>query len=447
MFTAFATFFQDDSVINLGASGLSPVYSLTGGIAFIIAALLFFVQLGKMAYQGSGKAGATALVGIVKFTMAYLLTLTIVGALLSFADGITEWIIDDTLGGGAQLSDSLKALVHQDPATGSVLVILFGFIGIIVSVLLFFEMIARHAAVTVLVATSPIAAAGQVGGATGEWFPRLMTATIQLIAVKPVIALVFAVGFNLASGATDISGVLSGLLVLVLAVVAWPVIAKFFTFTATTAAISGGIGAAAGFAAARLSGGGGGSPAGLPQGEMNALVGSRIPSATIGSGSGAASGSGASGAGALAAAAPAAAPVAMALRGAKAAADTAASLMHNTAHHAGLGEPAAAGRSSSSGSGSSQAPAVPATGTAGDQQATPASPPPPSVTPPPPPVPTVEPAPAGVAPAPIPTVSVPAASWSTDPARSSPPRPSAPPRAPAPVGTAPTVGTSPVGAP
>ena len=65
---------------------------------------------------------------------------------------------------------------------------------------------------------------------TQAWWPRLASSTAQLIVLKPVVALVFCVGLSLTGKSSDIETLLSGMLVLVLAVIAWPAVARFFTF-------------------------------------------------------------------------------------------------------------------------------------------------------------------------------------------------------------------------
>jgi hypothetical protein len=116
---------------------------------------------------------------------------------------------------------------------------------------LWFEMLLRNAAIAVLVATSPIAAAGQVSKTTQGWWPKLASATAQLIILKPVIAIVFCLGLSLTGRSSDVETLLSGMLVLVLAVIAWPAVARFFTFTSIQVGGGAGLGALLGFAAGR----------------------------------------------------------------------------------------------------------------------------------------------------------------------------------------------------
>ena len=123
-------------------------------------------------------------------------------------------------------------------------------------------------------ATSPIAAAGQVSRATQAWWPRLAASTAQLIVLKPVIALVFCVGFSLTGNSTDVQTLLAGMLVLVLAVLAWPAVARFFTFASAQVGGGAGLGAVIGFAAARMTAGPGG-PAGVEPDEFSRRIEAR----------------------------------------------------------------------------------------------------------------------------------------------------------------------------
>ena len=153
---------------------------------------------------------------------------------------------------------------------------------------LWFELLLRNAALAVLIAVSPIPATGQISEATKAWWPRTVAATTQLIILKPVIALVFAVGFGMAGQSSGTTAVLQGLLVLGLAVFAWPIVARFFTFTSVQAA-SAGLSAVLGFAAGTIAGRASGGPAGVRPGQFSQASESRVMG---GAGGGAAGGPG-----------------------------------------------------------------------------------------------------------------------------------------------------------
>jgi hypothetical protein len=271
---AFARAFTAIPPVDLSSPGVKNVYAICLGIAAVIAALLLLGQVIRTALTHDGSGLAEGLAGVGKAAAAFMLTLVIAAAAVTAADGLTTYIIDRSFGSAAALTARITGLLSFTGAAGqpdaeaagsASLLLLLAIIGILLILVLWFELLLRNAAIAVLVATSPIGAAGQVSAATRSWWPKMASATAQLIILKPVIALIFALGLGLTGRSRDIETLLAGMLILLLAVVAWPVVARFLTF-ATAGAGSAGLGAVLGFAAGRLSGAGGGLPAGMAGG-------------------------------------------------------------------------------------------------------------------------------------------------------------------------------------
>jgi hypothetical protein len=195
-------------------------------------------------------------------------------------------------------------------------------------VVLWFELLLRNVALAVLIAVSPVAASGQVSEATKVWWPRTAAAVTQLIILKPVIALVFAVGFGMAGQSSGVAAILQGLLVLALAVFAWPVVARFFTFTSVQAA-NAGLAAVLGFAAGTLAGRGGGGPAGVRPGQFSQASERRVMGGASGGGADSGTGGGGRGGAVLAG-------IGLALQKAHQAGTALAGQMEQTAGHAGM---------------------------------------------------------------------------------------------------------------
>ena len=274
---AFARAFTAIPPVDLASPGVRKVYAICLGIAALIAVLLLLFQVMRTAFTHDGSALAEGLTGIAKAAAAFILTLTVASAAITAADALTAYIIDQSFGSAAGLTAKVTSLISfagpagagpaGELAGAASLLLLLAVIGILLIVVLWFELLLRNAALVVLVATSPIAAAGQVSGATRAWWPKLASATVQLIIVKPVIALVFALGFELTGQSRDIETLLTGMLILLLAVVAWPAVAMFLPFTSVGAG-SAGLGMLLGFAAGRLTAAGG-PPAGIPPSEFS----------------------------------------------------------------------------------------------------------------------------------------------------------------------------------
>ena len=272
---------------DLRSAGISSVFGVSLGIAAVVAGLLLIGQVIRTGWTHDGSALVTAMTGIAKAALAFLLTLAVGTAALAASDGITSVIVQQsfrppkgqTITAAQELADKLgdlfgaAGLASADPVLPAALLLIFGIVGILLVIVLWFELLLRNAAIAVLIATSPIAAAGQLSETTKSWWHKLVSATIQLIILKPVIALVFAVGLNLTAQPGTVENLLEGMLVLVLAVFAWPAVARFFAFA--NVQVAGGTAGLAGAAGVRrritghAGGGGGGGPAGVEPSEFS----------------------------------------------------------------------------------------------------------------------------------------------------------------------------------
>lgn len=325
------------------------VYAISLTLGMIVAMFLLVTQAGAVVWTRSGAPLAQALTGLVKAALAALLTLAVSAQIMAASDELANWIVTSSgssMTGFTQRLTTLLALsATAGPAIPSVLLLIFGLLGIVVVLILWFELVLRNAVFCVLVASAPISAAGQVGASTQEWWRKLVKAGIQLAIVKPVIALVFVVGFDMAGNATGITGLISGMAVLFMAVFACPAIGRFFTFTTVAMGGAMGAGALVGAVANRTASGGPGiDPAAFGQfSERQAMSanaarsGSTASSGASGAAGAAAGGvgGGAAGAAAGAAAGPAAIAVA-ALQTLHKTINAVASRMEQQAGHAGL---------------------------------------------------------------------------------------------------------------
>jgi hypothetical protein len=296
---SFGNWFGAMPDLNLEAAGIAGPYAISFVIGSAVAALLIFGQVIRTLWTRDGTGIAQALTGTAKAVLAWLMTGTVATAALAASDEIARFIVTAEFGSQAGFARKLGAVVNwsgignplEQAASAGALLLVIGLIGILLVVALWFELLLRNAAIAILIAVSPIAAAGQVSDTTKTWWSRTVSATVQLIILKPVIALVFAVGFGMAGDSAGVTGILQGLLVLGLAAFAWPVIARFFTF-ATIQAADSGLGALLGFAAGTLASRGGGSgTAGVPPDQLGRDTEARVMGPT-GESSGATGGGG-----------------------------------------------------------------------------------------------------------------------------------------------------------
>ncbi|GLW53033.1 conjugal transfer protein TrbL family protein [Kitasatospora phosalacinea] len=340
----FADAFAKMAGPDLASNGVRSVYAISLGISALVACLLVLGQVVRTAVTHDGRPLATAMVGLGKAVLAFMLTLVISSTALVAADELTQYIVDNTLGGQQQFADKVAKLVAWNPGNSASLLLILAILGILLTIVLWFEMLLRGAAIAVLVATSPIAAAGQVSDSTKTWWSKLVSMTVQLIILKPIIALVFALGFNLAGDSQDLTTTLSGMLVLLLAALAWPAVARFFTFASVQMGGGAGLAALLGFAGGQLSASGaGGAPVGTSPDTFGQEAASRTMTgfaskggaAAGGAASGGAGGAGAAAGGAGAAAGPIGLAAVAGVRLAQQAVNSLAGGMEKMAGHAG----------------------------------------------------------------------------------------------------------------
>ena len=267
---AFGQAFAALPSLNLESAGISSTYGISLSVGAIVATLLVFAGVIRTAWTHDGSGIAQAVTGVGKAILAWMLTAAVATAALEASDEITSLVVNQSFGSQQALADRLATIVNWAGVTGDPgqavlggsLLLVFALIGIVLVIVLWFELLLRNAAIAVLIATSPIAAAGQASEATKAWWLRSASATAQLIILKLVIALVFAVGFGMAGTSDGVESLLEGLLVLALAAFSWPVIARFFTFGSVQASSSG-LATVLGFLAGQASQSGGRGPAGV----------------------------------------------------------------------------------------------------------------------------------------------------------------------------------------
>ena len=226
LLSSFAKSFVSIPPVNLSYASVRSVYGMSLEIAALIAAGLLMAQVIRTAVTHDGSAIAQGLIGVGKAALAFLLTLGAAATALRAADELTRWIIARSFGSPAALSARLAGLASFDPSVSASLTLILALLAIATTVALWAQLLARNVAVTVLVAVSPMAAAGQVAYASQQWWRKLVRTTIQLIALKPVVALIHAVGLTMPSLSSAVERLLAGMLVLLLAGCAWPAMAQ-----------------------------------------------------------------------------------------------------------------------------------------------------------------------------------------------------------------------------
>lgn len=288
----FADAFNDISTIKLAKTGIGPIMSVATGLSVLVAAFLLLMQFGKLAISQQGAPLATAITGLAKWAAVLSVYIFATQTALDWSDTLSTALINESFeGGGSSDGDAAAAMKKQltmlfgglvtgggGAATATTalisgegvlasavgVIIVIGILTIIAVGALWVEMLVRQAGIMILITMMPIALAGQMSDATKEWWPKARNALISLILMKPVIVICFSIGFSAMKGGEGIRNVLVGLIIFLISAFAWPVIAKFMTFTTVGAggAAAGGMMSSLGSSVSSMFGGNSAAPSG-----------------------------------------------------------------------------------------------------------------------------------------------------------------------------------------
>jgi hypothetical protein len=226
-----AAVFVAASTVQLSGAGIDRLVSVTMPIAALVAAVLVIASAASTAWRQDGSPLATSVLGLARAGLICTVLVGVVQVCLRASDDVSSWIVARSFGSDQALAARLGGALDSLGVVGPALMVLVAAIAIVLVLLLWAEMLLRHVAIVLLVATSPVAAAGLVATATASWWPKARSALVQLIVLKPVVVLCLAIGFGEFGAADDLNSVISALITLAAAAFAWPMLARFMTFT------------------------------------------------------------------------------------------------------------------------------------------------------------------------------------------------------------------------
>lgn len=255
--------------------------TLVQPLTALVAVAALLVVAGKIAL--TRKAGP--LIGAGQ-GLVVLAAVTVIGTLLphellQLGDLWSGWAL--TTSSQGDFASRMAAIVTFPSGTPAALVIVLCmfalFIGIIQALLLLF----RGAALVVLAGVLPLAAAGMITTATRPWFGKVAGWMLALIFYKPAAAAVYATAFTFIGEGEELHTVLMGFTMMLISLIAFPVLLKFFSWTTGgTASGSGGgvlsavMGGATALGALRAYGSGSGDAKASSAGEHADYLGQQL---------------------------------------------------------------------------------------------------------------------------------------------------------------------------
>ena len=192
---------------DLSADGPAhDLYQVTFWIAGVLLVVMLVVQLGIAAGRRDGKGLARAGIGLAQFAVLTGGWLAYTVAVTAAVGGLTRSVMDQLLGVTSWNSWEPWTSLDTKQITDAGLATVLGLLGLLMwlaAIGHLLVILARDAALMVLVATGPIAAAGLVNEGTRAWFWKAFR-WFHVAAFTPLlVVIVTGVGMKFATGAAS----------------------------------------------------------------------------------------------------------------------------------------------------------------------------------------------------------------------------------------------------
>ncbi len=221
----------------------SAVLAAQGSMDFLVAAILIgsiLVQAVRLILTRKAEPLITVVTGLFRFAIVSALGLVLLQGALRAGDEFAVHVLD----GAANNFAFLMRDILTDEQDAGVAMLLISLLAAVLSLVQWLMMMVRQAGLLVLAAMLVLAATNRA------WLNRILPWLIGLTVYKPAAALIYYIGFSYLSSPSSndpggLTTMLTGCMVLLLAVVAMPVLLKFFSWSGTQ--IGGSSGGGSGF--------------------------------------------------------------------------------------------------------------------------------------------------------------------------------------------------------
>lgn len=226
------------------------------GAAAVVSVI---VGAARMAWEQRAEPGRETVKSLLTLVVVAGAGVTIVGLLVAAADSFAVWIINgalecDVTTDSACFGENMLTLLAltTNPAAGglgALLIIILGLIAILAAVFQIVLMVARGGMLVILTGILPLAASFTNTEMGKGWFKKCVGWLVAFILYKPAAAIVYAAAFQLvgtdvfSDDGTGLLAVLTGLMLMIIALFAMPALMRFVT--PMVGALAGGAGGGA----------------------------------------------------------------------------------------------------------------------------------------------------------------------------------------------------------
>jgi hypothetical protein len=249
-------------------------HNVGGATGFIQSALWWYmaaaatasVLIGaiRMIWEQRAHPGRELVKSLLTLIVVAAAGVTIVNLLITAADSFSVWVIDQGMGCGPGNTecfvDSVKRILKLSEGDGSfngtLLLIIIGLVALLSDLIQIVLMVARSGMLVLLAGVLPIAASATNTEMGRLWFKRCVSWLVAFLLYKPIASLIYAAAFKLVTTdlrtQDDLLSMLTGTMLMLLAVLALPALLRFVAPMAGAASGGHASGAAVMMAAARL---------------------------------------------------------------------------------------------------------------------------------------------------------------------------------------------------
>jgi len=248
--TTLATFWINTPSPDVStSSAVTFVQGTLSWFVLAVAVLSVLVAAAKMAWERRAQPGADLARSLVQLILVSGAGLTGIALLVGAADSTASWIIarstDDF---GADLVRLLNLTDADVAILAVIVVIVVGLIALLASIVQIALLVIRNGFLVLLAGVLPLSAAATNTQTGRSWFSKACAWLLAFILYKPAAAVVYATAFQLIGENTSddrITTALTGLVLMILALLTLPALMRFLTPLVGAAAAGGGGGAAA----------------------------------------------------------------------------------------------------------------------------------------------------------------------------------------------------------
>jgi type IV secretion system protein TrbL len=180
---------------------LSKLYSVTLWISLVIAVVVAFGQIGLAVLRQDGRGFGNLAAGVVQYGVVVGCWVGVCAGIITGASGLTKGILDTLLGvdsfSGYSAGDGFV-----DTVSGTVQAATLGVVALFVVIPAAFGhiiiMLVRSAALLILTAIMPIAAAGSLSEGSKSWMWKSIRWFLACALMEPLLALVLGLGTQFA---------------------------------------------------------------------------------------------------------------------------------------------------------------------------------------------------------------------------------------------------------